>query len=86
MSPTFLKTGDNMTRKMNKDGVAYDVGGIGIHDLQPGDVVKVGPNRLETVVAVEDRNNRSGNWQVQTQSGRVYTGWDIGAYGRRSEE
>ncbi len=68
---------------MKKDGVTYEMGGVGIKEVGTGDVIKVGPGRLERIVSVQDRNNRQGNWVVETESGGKYSGWRIRAYGRK---
>ena len=75
-----------MTYEMKKDGIKYEMGGVGIGEVDAGDVVKVSSGRLERITGVSNRYDRSGNWIVSTESGTSYTGRQILAYGTKSDE
>ena len=73
-----------MTYKIEKDNVKYELGAIGVNEAGLGDVIKVGPNRLEIITEISPLPGSEWNKQIKTQSGRVYNMWDVLAYGRRA--
>jgi len=73
----------SMSYKMDKNGINYEMG-ASVTEVGPGDVVKVGPGRLEVIASVE----RSGKWdrRITTASGKVLGMMDALAYGKREEK
>jgi hypothetical protein len=68
----------NGAYRMEHNGKEYQMG-LSVREVGRGDVVKIGPGRLEEIASVDGEPGRS--WSVQTTNGNTYSMWDIAAYG-----
>ena len=71
-----------MGYQVSKDGIFYELG-ASVQDVTRGDVIKVGPNRLEVITKISPMSGSGWNKQIETESGRVCNMWDVLAYGKR---
>lgn len=73
-----------MGYELKKDGKKYEMG-ASIDEVGKGDVIKVGPGRLEIISDISSQSVNSWNRTITTESGRTVDMLGVHAYGKKKE-